>query len=64
MRVFIVLMFMTLSLFAEYTSGKIDMHGGDYESSYQPSKSHFSHQSMGVSFLIDKNSSKPNKPLK
>ena len=44
-----------------YTSGKIDMHGG--KKIYTNNKSGFSQQSMGMSNFLDKNSTKDTNSL-
>ena len=61
--IFIITLIVT-SLFAEYQSGKIDMHGGKEAYIYDKKKSSFGKSSMGMSMFMDKNASKKSKQIK
>lgn len=60
--IFITLAFLT-SLFAEYQSAKIDMHGGKNYTQYGNSQSTFGKKDMGFSALFDNNTSKKAKEV-
>ena len=53
-----------ISSVADYTyqSGKIDMHGGNYDNAYEM-KNSFASKGMGLSSFLDSNSSKKLKPI-
>ena len=58
MKIVLVVSFITLSCFAEYQQGKIDMHGGKDTYKYDKKKSNFVPKNMGIVLFLDKNSSK------
>ena len=60
MKTLLTIMAFTPLLFAEYQQGKIDMHGGKSNYSYDKKSSFGS--SMSFSSFLDKNSSKKLEP--
>ena len=63
MKIVLIVFMVCISLFGEYQKAKIDMHGGKNYSQFG-SKSSFGKRSMGMSALLDSNSSKRTKELK
>lgn len=63
MKVLLILNALIFSLFAQQERGKIDMHGGKEEYSYDK-KSSFRGSTMGLSSFLENNSSKKMKPTK
>lgn len=62
MKTLLIVLLATLPSFAQYIYGqnKIDMHGGNHNSLYE--KNSFRSSSMGMSALLDRNTSKNTKP--
>ena len=58
MKTLLTTILIVSSCFADYQSGKIDMHGGKDSYLYGNKKSSFTKGSMGMSMFIDNNASK------
>jgi hypothetical protein len=55
---------LSISLFGEYESGKIDMHGGKNYNEYESSHGSFAKTRISLSTLLDKNTSKSQEKIK
>lgn len=63
MKTVLILIAFSVSVFAQYETGKIDMHGGKEAKVYDKKKG-FRNTSMGLSLFLDKNISTQDKKKK
>ena len=63
MKIILLILIASITIFAEYQKAKIDMHGGKSYSQFGSKSGGYGKNSMGISALLDSNSSKRTKKL-
>ena len=64
MKIVLTILIVCISAFGEYQKAKIDMHGGKNYNQFGSKSSSFGKRTMGMSALLDSNSSKKTKEVK
>jgi len=64
MKIVLTIFIVCISAFGEYQKAKIDMHGGKNYSKLGSQSSSFGKSGMGMSALLDVNSSKKTKEIR
>ncbi len=64
MKMVLTIFIVCISAFGEYQKAKIDMHGGKNYSKFGTKSSSFGQMGIGMSALLDTNSSKKTKEIR